>query len=103
MYAATLDSWEPVSGAVELQLVFYLDRPSTISRKKRPHPIVPPDIDKLVRGVGDALSDAGVWGDDSQVVKLVAFKRYADSHNTGVFISVETLHEKNTEKLGSKV
>jgi hypothetical protein len=36
-------------------------------------------------------------------VKLVAFKRYADSHNTGVFISVETLHEKNTEKLGSKV
>lgn len=103
IYAATEHSWEPLQGPVSLEVVFYLDRPATIKPEKRPYPIVPPDIDKLVRGVADALSDAGVWGDDSQVVKLVAFKRYADFQNTGAFISVETLHEKNTEKLGLKV
>jgi len=45
-------------------------------------------VDKLCRAIGDSLSDAGIWDDDSQIVKLVAFKRYADDHDTGAFISV---------------
>ena len=98
IYQASLDGWDVVSGPVELKIVFYLDRPSSVSAKKRPYPVVPPDVDKLVRGVGDALSDAGVWDDDSQVVKLVAFKLYADGHDTGAFIQVSTLAEKLTEK-----
>ena len=32
------------------------------------------DIDKLVRACLDALTDAGVWNDDSQVVELLARK-----------------------------
>ncbi len=98
-YAATEHNWEPVEGPVTLEVVFYLERPSTIKVNKRPHPVVPPDVDKLVRGVSDSLSDAGVWGDDSQVVKLVAFKRYADNHEQGAFISVSTLDENETLNL----
>jgi len=97
IYEATFSSWETVAGPVELEVVFYLDRPSSVSEKKRPYPVVPPDIDKLVRGVGDALSDAGVWNDDSQVVKLVAFKRYSDGIETGAFVQVSTLDEKLTD------
>ena len=95
IYAATEHSWEPLHGPVTLEVVFYIERPSTINVNKRPHPVVPPDIDKLVRGVSDALSDAGVWGDDAQVVKLVAFKRYADNHEQGAFVSVSTLDEND--------
>lgn len=99
IYAATEHAWEPLHGPVTLEVVFYIERPTTIKQSKRPHPIVPPDIDKLVRGVSDALSDAGVWGDDSQVVKLVAFKRYADNHEQGAFVSVSTLDENETPNL----
>jgi len=96
IYAATEHGWDVIDGPVSLEVVFYLERPSTIKVNKRPHPIVPPDVDKLVRAVSDALSDAGVWHDDSQVVKLVAFKRYADNHEQGAFVSVSTLDENDT-------
>jgi Holliday junction resolvase RusA-like endonuclease len=35
------------------------------------------DIDKLVRAIFDALTDAGVWSDDTQVVDVRARKFYA--------------------------
>lgn len=37
-----------------------------------------PDVDKLSRAVLDALSMAGIWGDDSQVTHLCATKRVAE-------------------------
>lgn len=81
--------WEILHGPVELQVAFYLQRPASISRTKRPEPIVPPDIDKLVRAIGDGISDAGgIWDDDSQIVKVVAWKRYADEMQTGAFIQI---------------
>lgn len=88
IYAGLENDWACLSGPVELQVAFYLERPKSISFSKRPQPIVPPDVDKLCRAIGDSLSDAGIWDDDSQIVKLVAFKRYADDHDTGAFISV---------------
>jgi Holliday junction resolvase RusA-like endonuclease len=48
-----------------------------------------PDLDKLVRAIFDALTDADVWNDDSQVVKLVTTKYYAtDIQRPGVIITV---------------
>ena len=53
------------------------------------------DIDKLVRAILDALTDAGVWNDDSQVVELHAFKVFAGSGgalvNPGAVIRVEAV------------
>jgi Holliday junction resolvase RusA-like endonuclease len=58
------------------------------------------DIDKLARACLDALGDASVYGDDSQVAELVASKRYVQlpkryvqlpGDAPGVFITVEPL------------
>ena len=46
------------------------------------------DVDKLSRAVLDALTDAGVWADDGQVVTLLAAKAYADDGPPGAFIAI---------------
>ena len=48
------------------------------------------DLSKLVRAVEDAITDSGLWRDDSQVVSLVAEKRYVvgvESPNTSITIT----------------
>jgi hypothetical protein len=37
-----------------------------------------PDVDKLQRSTLDALGEAGLWRDDSQVVRVTATKTYTD-------------------------
>lgn len=65
---------------------FYLPKPKTV---KRLLPSVAPDLDKLQRALGDALSiDAGVLADDSLIVKWVATKLYAGEQNTGVIVRI---------------
>jgi len=90
--AVQADAWAQVSGPVELEVIFYLDRPSSISATKRPQPIVPPDLDKLIRGVGDALTGV-VFDDDSQIVRVLAWKSYADARPPGCFVRVNELAE----------
>lgn len=92
------------SGPVELRLGFDLPRPvghfgtGRNAGRVKPNapawPTVAPDLDKLVRCVGDALTDAGLWRDDAQVVSIVAAKRYVNPPATpGVLISVTALEE----------
>jgi Holliday junction resolvase RusA-like endonuclease len=59
---------------------------------KRPQPIVPPDLDKLIRGVGDALTGV-LYDDDSQVIRCLAWKTYADTRLPGAFIRVNELSQ----------
>lgn len=76
-------------GPVRLEVDFYLERPKTVKQSARPLPIVPPDLDKLVRGVGDGIGQSGcIWGDDSQVVELMARKFYADERQQGAVIRI---------------
>jgi Holliday junction resolvase RusA-like endonuclease len=94
---AELDA-EPFEGAVQLSLGFDLSRPLGHLGTGRNHgttkpsapafPTVAPDLDKLVRCVGDAITDAGLWKDDAQVVALNAAKRYLLNGPPGVLITV---------------
>jgi len=82
------EDWETVADPVHLEVTFYIERPATIPREKRPWPIKPPDLDKLVRGICDGLTDAGVWEDDDQVVRVTAWKCYADTREPGAYIKI---------------
>jgi Holliday junction resolvase RusA-like endonuclease len=66
-----------LTDGVRLTVAFYLPRPKKYSKRGVDvmH-LTAPDIDKLLRSIGDALTKV-VWQDDSQVVELVAVKRYA--------------------------
>lgn len=75
--------------AVEVSVIFYLPRPKTIKPEKRQYPIVPPDIDKLARGLLDGIGQSQmIWGDDSQVVKLTAQKLYDDTREMGASVVI---------------
>lgn len=84
------DNWTPLDEAVELSVIFYLPKPKTVQRD---YPTVTPDLDKLVRAVGDSLTDAKVLVDDARIVLLHAQKLYAGSRGLGAVIRVNTLPE----------
>lgn len=78
-----------IDGPVRLTLTFYLQRPASqhvAGDRNRPvkaryadaRPTTTPDLSKLLRAVEDAITDAGLWRDDSIVVEVVASKVYAD-------------------------
>lgn len=49
-----------------------------------------PDVDKLERGILDALTMAKVYGDDSQVVTVTSFKTFDDHGAPGATVHVAT-------------
>ena len=71
-------------GAVKVEAVFYLTRKRTVTRL---YPTVPPDVDKLTRSLLDSIGFGGVWGDDSQVVRLEVSKKYATGES-GVAVTI---------------
>lgn len=86
--AAGLD--EPIEDAVGMRVDFVFARPAAhygtgrnakVLKSGAPQrPIKPPDLDKLLRAILDAMSiDAKVLADDSQVVWVQATKQYADA------------------------
>jgi Holliday junction resolvase RusA-like endonuclease len=83
-------------GAVKVEAVFYLTRRPTV---KRDLPTVPPDVDKLARSLLDGITAKdrsgvrGVWGDDSQVVRLEVSKVYATGQ-AGVAVTISKWPEK---------
>lgn len=88
--SATRQAWKAASGPVQLEVVFYLQRPATISPSKRFDPIKPPDLSKLVRGIEDSFTGI-LYVDDAQIVKLTAYKHYADEREPGAFAKVTVL------------
>ena len=66
----------PIEGPVAIDIEFYLPRPKA-APKRITYPGKKPDLDKLVRAILDALTNAGVWKDDSQVVAVIATKSFA--------------------------
>lgn len=66
------------AGAVKVSIGFYLPRPKKYQRRGLAvSHLTKPDVDKLTRGVLDALTGV-VWDDDSHVTELAVTKAYAD-------------------------
>lgn len=85
----------PLPGPVAVDLGFWLLRPAshtrangTLTPTAPTHPIHKQDLDKLTRACLDALTTAGIWIDDGQVVDLTAHKLYARDARTGVDITI---------------
>lgn len=87
-----------LDGPVKVTAVFVLDPPAR-NPEKRPYPHIRPDVDKLTRMLLDALTSAGVLGDDSRVVDLIVSKRYPGPgiplDRAGVYAQVEPMPDPN--------
>ena len=85
------NTWPLDAAGYRVTITFYLPRPKSVSVARRPYPNVTPDLDKLTRSVGDALTHI-LWNDDSSIVTLNVTKLYADhTHAVGADITVETM------------
>jgi Holliday junction resolvase RusA-like endonuclease len=80
--------WTPLDEPVELIVNFYMPKPVSV---KRSLPTVAPDLDKLIRSVGDALAIGGVYTDDSRIVRISARKLYAIGIEPGATILIRTI------------
>lgn len=81
--------WEPMEGPCDVEVTFYFLRPKSHYRTGRNAHLLKDDspewvtshgkgdLDKLLRSTCDALTAAGVWQDDSQLVRVNAAKRYS--------------------------
>jgi crossover junction endodeoxyribonuclease RusA len=79
-------------GPVLVRCIFVMPRPVSTPKRSTPPAVKKPDLDKLCRAVLDAVGSAGVWRDDSQVVRLIADKRLAEIGETGgLHLTVEAL------------
>lgn len=83
---ASMEYETPILGPVELHVTFHMPRGKSVTRK---YPNTSPDLDKLIRGVGDSLQSSGVLSNDGQIVTIVATKIYAETPGeNGVEIEV---------------
>lgn len=90
---ALADDPTPFTEPVVVWTTYYLPRPKSV---KRALPSVPPDLDKLERGLFDALTQAGVWTDDALVVDSHPRKRYADNGEViGARVLIRTVSPEN--------
>jgi crossover junction endodeoxyribonuclease RusA len=81
--AVATDTWgnrPPTAGPVRVLLLFALNKPASAPKTRRTWPMGARsgDVDKLARAVLDAMTDAGIWRDDAQVVRLEVVKDYPE-------------------------
>ena len=78
-----------LDGPVSLFCHFVMKRPvGTPKTRSTPPAVKKPDLDKLVRAIGDAVKGVA-YTEDSKVVEIVATKRIAEQHEQpGCFIRI---------------
>jgi Holliday junction resolvase RusA-like endonuclease len=92
-----LNARDRLEGPVLVDVVFTFDRPKSAPKSRPCWPITRSsgDLDKLQRALFDALTDAGVWRDDSQVVDVRARKVHVGDDGAlripGAVVTVEAV------------
>lgn len=64
-----------LDGPLHMELRFFLPKPKSAPKTRRTWPDKKPDLDKLIRAVGDALTNV-IYKDDARVVSVTASKDY---------------------------
>lgn len=83
--ATRMIGWRMICGGpIALEVRFVFERPKS---SRRVLPTVPPDIDKALRAIMDALTGV-IYLDDAQVVDVHATKKYGDK--AGVHLKVSS-------------
>lgn len=77
---------QTLEGPLALTVDFYLEKPATT--KYPDYPQGPPDTDKLLRAIGDALTQSKLIRDDAQFIDTHATKRWATG-KPGAQITIE--------------
>lgn len=68
----------PQDGPAKVWLAFFLPRPKSAPKTRDIYPSHGrTDLDKYDRAILDAITNAGVWTDDTRVIDLHSRKRYA--------------------------
>lgn len=75
-----------ITGPVHARIQFVFNKPKSAPKRRKAWPITRStgDVDKLLRSTFDALTDAGVIRDDSQIVYVAAEKLYTDDDDTAL-------------------
>lgn len=68
---------------ISVEVNFHLPRGKTVKRK---YPTVPPDCDKLLRAIFDALTGI-CYTDDARIIKVAATKTYDTTPGASIAIS----------------
>lgn len=94
---------QPSKGAIRFMCEFQLPYPSGIRKNQfgwLPH-IKRPDVDKLFRLMGDALTGI-VWVDDSQVAFSTVNKVYAWNDRPGAFVVIDFLDDDQLQTIAAQ-
>jgi len=82
-------SGEPITTPCRMRVVVFLDKPK--KPKFESAPGVMPDVDKLARGIADAVKIGGVIEDDALIVSLEIDKMWAVDRSAGAWIHIVTI------------
>jgi Holliday junction resolvase RusA-like endonuclease len=91
--AAAMCGGALMDGPLHLAVVVSLERPASWSKRKRaetPIPTGKPDLDNVVKLIGDALNGV-VWRDDSQIASLHIHRQFIESGGEQVEVTVSRL------------
>ena len=81
-------------GPVFVHARFVMPRPASTPKRRTPAAVKRPDLDKLLRGVFDAVTGV-IWTDDAQVVQALTSKRLAAIGETpGLHLTITDLTEE---------
>ena len=80
----------PMQGGLAFIATFWMARPQSLKKTER-LPLRRPDLDNLLHKMTDSFNGV-LWLDDSQIVDLIARKRFTLDGRTGVEICVEPVY-----------